>query len=104
MTERLLLMFSRCGLLPIFASGQTLEAEILEFPLQFRDDLQASGISSDDPSLGCFVWEGTPRLIQLQNNQLDCDLTEGTYRQPTDQEWQALRDGRNPWPSVLPAR
>lgn len=51
----------------------------------------------DDAPDGIHVWEG--RMESGWGDDGDLDL-EGTFRSPTDDEWNAIRQNRSPWPGI----
>lgn len=78
----------------LWAVGGPLRFEIDEAGLTHLDDL---GIFP--PSAGVWVWEG--KYVWHDGPYeypKDGETTpEGTFRQPTDEEWSAIRAGRCPW-------
>lgn len=54
----------------------------------------------DDAPLGISVWVGKVNYIEYQcaEGGVDCDAeTVGEFRDPTPEEWDAIKSGRNPW-------
>jgi hypothetical protein len=77
--------------------GPGLTNEIEEVGLHELGDL-----GLDDAPEGISVWEGVfvwqPGPYEHPD---DGDLVpSGTFRKPTDEEWIAIREGRNPWPGL----
>lgn len=61
-------------------------------------DIDELGFENEAP-IGISVWEGKitgGRYNSYAGDYDDCYLT-GTYRQPTGEEWLAIREGRCPW-------
>jgi hypothetical protein len=51
---------------------------------------------------GIHVWEGVPCVSEPYEDEFGshdgtCDLQQGSWREPTDAEWVALRAGRSPF-------
>jgi hypothetical protein len=48
-----------------------------------------------DIDTGLAVWEGASRWVGSEDAEI---VYTGKVREPTDEEWAAIREGRNPWP------
>lgn len=69
----------------------------------FEDFVQLQGPRLDSINLdhapdGIHVWEGEMECTQGREGDWDCELSEGTFRPPTEDEWQAIRKNECPWP------
>ena len=54
----------------------------------------------DDAPDGIFVWEGDHKWIpggyfNPEEGEME---PVGEFRMPTEEEWQAIKENRNPWP------
>lgn len=76
----------------LWTAGPHLDSFITEGGLSFID----LGL---DPPEGISVWEGvieTERIHTQDINEYDSRLV-GSFREPTDDEWTAIRRGKCPW-------
>ena len=76
--------------------GAHIEASFEQIGSHEIDEL---GFDQDPPHVGITVWEGTlegGRYNPYQGDYDDCWL-RGEYREPTEEEWTAIREGRCPW-------
>jgi hypothetical protein len=80
----------------LWSKGAHIETEICESGTGSR--LQDLGL--DDAPCGISVWEGFYKTVQCGNPLDGYDYEtepKGRFRAPTDEEWSAIRAGRNPW-------
>lgn len=74
----------------------------LRFELEERGLSGLDALGLDDAPCGISVWEGK-YLWQPGSWEYPQDgstLPNGAFRAPTDDEWQAIRAGRCPWPET----
>ena len=75
----------------VYWRGPHIGAEVVEC----SSDLEDLGL--DDCPVGLWVWEGR-YVVETYYDTYECDTTpEGTFRKLTEQEIQALVEGRCPW-------
>lgn len=74
--------------------GGHLWAEVVEAGLFHTTDL-----GLEEPSAGVWIWEGVYKVGRgSYEHPYDVDTwPEGKWRKPTDEEWLAIKEGRNPW-------
>lgn len=82
------------GLVLWHTADSYLDHEIDQLGSRRLDDL-----GLDDAPHGISIWEGT---YVWQPGGYECpedgmSMPDGRFRSPTDDEWVAIRDGRNPW-------
>jgi len=75
--------------------GAHMAFEITEGGLDWID------LGLDDAPDGISIWEGVYRFIpeytEWGQPEGGSTTPEGKFRAPTDAEWEAIREGRNPW-------
>lgn len=78
--------------------GEDLEYEISDVSSRLDD------LGLDDAPHGISIWEGRYVTRQVGNPydgiEWESDA-KGSFRAPTDDEWQAIREGRSPWPVAI---
>ena len=82
-----------CGVV-LWSVGPHIEMDRSEHGLRYIDDL-----GLDPEGVGIWIWEG----VQVWTSgsyehpeEVDSSL-EGTWRRPTDEEWEKIKQGECPW-------
>lgn len=77
----------------LWCAGPDIENEVRQISSRLDD------LGLDDAPHGISVWEG--RYVWFPGSweypQDGESMPEGAFRAPTDDEWQAIREGRSPW-------
>lgn len=83
----------------LWCAGPCIENEVREVSSRLDD------LGLDDAPHGISIWEGRYvwRSTSWENHLEGDSGPEGAFRAPNDEEWQAIREGRNPWPSEVAA-
>jgi hypothetical protein len=83
----------RNGCVLYVTPGSYLEQECGDISDQLGD------LGLDDAPTGISIWEGTHKGGGYNGHTGDYDdcYPVGTFRAPADDEWTAIREGRNPW-------
>lgn len=75
-----------------WTAGVHVRFDLVEHGLGFED------LGLDDAPDGISIWEGVTKGGQyIGDGEYSDPYLDGTFRQPTDEEWAAIRAGRSPW-------
>ena len=83
--------------------GRSLAIEISE-----AGSTDLGNLGLDDAPHGISIWEGEyvrgPGSYENPDDGMTLPSSSSAFRVPTDEEWTAIREQRNPWPEWEPER
>jgi hypothetical protein len=83
----------------VWSQGRAIQSDIDDLgPLTV--DIELGTRDKDAPDHGIWVWEGYFKFRYINTpdvQEWDCNVVTERWRAPTDEEWEAMKEQRNPF-------